>query len=83
MPWHMLMPGFTGSGTRHFRAPIARTTIIIADEYHWPTLKRDIRGYVLSSTCRMHKRPWSIQLRILPARFLRPCEVLEMDILDM
>ena len=31
----------------------------------------------------MKKRPWSKQLYMLPARFLHPWDVLEMDILDM
>lgn len=39
--------------------------------------------YVSSCRCRTRKRPWSKQLHRLPARFLRPWEVLEIDILDM
>ena len=61
----------------------ARTTLIIADKYHWPSLKQDVRHFVESCRCRMKKRQWSTQLRMLPARFLRAWEVLEMDILDM
>ena len=62
---------------------IAKTTIIIERKYNWPTLKRDVRDYVLSCRCRRRKRPWSTQLTMLPARFLHPWDVLEIDLLDM
>eukprot|EP00752_Nemacystus_decipiens_P012408 g10995.t1 len=62
---------------------IARTTIIIADKYHWPSLKKDVRRYVLSCRCRMKKRPSSMQLYMLPARFLKGWDVLKVDMVDM
>jgi len=61
----------------------ARTTLLIARKYHWPTLKRDVRAYVLSCPCRRRKRAWSTQLSMMPARLLQPWEVLQMDIQDM
>ena len=79
-----LVPGVLALAHGTFGHPgVARTTLIIADKYHWPTLKKDTREYVLSCRCRMRKRPWSTQLYMLPARFLHPWEVLEMDIQDM
>ena len=33
----------------------ARTTILIERRYHWPTLKKDVRAYVLSCKCRRRK----------------------------
>lgn len=62
---------------------VARTTMLIERKYHWPTLKKDTRAYVLSCKCRRRKRAWSRQLAMIPARLLQPWEVLEMDIQDM
>ena len=79
-----LVPGVLALAHGTFGHPgIARTTLIIADKYNWPSLKQDVRAYVRSCRCRLRKRQWSTQLRMLPARFLRPWEALEMDILDM
>ena len=79
-----LIPGVLALAHGTFSHPgRARTTLIIADKYHWPSLKQDVRRYVESCRCRMEKRPWSKQLHMLPAHFLHPWEVLEMDILDM
>lgn len=62
---------------------VARTTLLIERKYHWPTLKRDVRAYVLSCSCRRRKRTSSTQLTMMPARLLQPWEVLQMDISDM
>ena len=62
---------------------VARTTIHVERKYHWPTLKKDVRTYVLSCKCRRRKRAWSKQLFMMPARLLQPWEVLEMDLQDM
>lgn len=79
-----LIPGVLALAHGTFVHPgRARTTLIIADKYHWPTLKEDVNRYVRSCRCRMRKRQWSAQLHMLPARFLRAWEVLELDILDM
>ena len=61
----------------------ARTTLLIERKYHWPTLKEDVRAFVLSCPCRRRKRAWSTQLSMMPARLLQPWEVLQMDIQDM
>lgn len=62
---------------------VARTIVLIARKYHWPTLKKDVRAFVLSCKCRRRKRAWSKQLAMMPARLLQPWEVLQMDIQDM
>ena len=61
---------------------IVRTTLLIERKFHWPTLKSDVRAYVLSCPCRRRKRARSMQLSMMPARLLRPWEVLQMDIQD-
>jgi len=61
----------------------ARTTLLIERKFHWPTLKQDVRAFVLSCPCRRRKRAWSTQLSMMPARLLQPWEVLQMDIQDM
>eukprot|EP00752_Nemacystus_decipiens_P008157 g7296.t1 len=61
----------------------ARTTLLIARKFHWPSLKQDVRAYVLSCPCRRRKRAWSTQLSMMPARLLQPWEVLQIDIQDM
>ena len=65
------------------RPGTARTTALISRRYCWPTLIRDVRDYVLSCGCRRRKRSASQRVAMLPARFLRPGEVLEVDIQDM
>ena len=52
-------------------------------KYHWISLKSDVRDYVLSCGCRRLKRSTSQRVAMLPPRFLKPWEVLEMDIHDM
>ena len=79
-----LVPGVLALTHGTFGHPgVARTTLLVEAKYHWPGLKSEVRDYVLSCKCRMRKRPWSTQLYMLPARFLHPWEVLEMDIQDM
>ena len=60
-----------------------RTTALISHRYCWPTLIKDVRDYVLSGGCRRRKRSASQRVAMLPSRFLRPGEVLEVDIQDM
>ena len=62
---------------------VARTTELTQGKYHWISLKSDVRDYVLSCGCRRLKRPISQRVAMLPARFLKPWEVLEMDFHDM
>ena len=62
---------------------VARTTDLMQRKYHWTSLKSDFRDYVLSWGCRGLKRSTSQRVAMLPARFLKPWEVLEMDIHDM
>ena len=62
---------------------VARTTELTQRKYHWTSLKSDVRDYVLSCGCRRPKRSTSQRVAMLPVRFLRPWQVLEMDIHDM
>ena len=62
---------------------VARTTELAQRKYHRTSLKGDIRNYVLSCGCRRRKRSTSQRVAMLPARFLQPWEVLEMNIHDM
>ena len=52
-----LVPGVLALAHGTFGHPgIARTTLIIADKYNWPSLKQDVRAYVRSCRCRLRKR---------------------------
>ena len=48
-------------------------------KYHWTPLKSDVRDYVISCGCRRLRKSTSQRVAMLPARFLEPWEVLEMD----
>ena len=61
----------------------ARTTALVSRWYCWPTLIRDVRGDVLSCGLRRRKRSGSQRVAMLLSRFLRPGEVLKVDIQDM
>ena len=61
----------------------ARTTALIRSRYCWPNLIKDLTDFVLSCGCRRRKRSASHRVAMLPSRFLRPGEVLEVDIQDM
>ena len=53
-----LIPGVLALAHGTFGHPgRARTTLLIADKYHWPSLKQNVRRYVESCRCRMKKRP--------------------------
>ena len=67
----------------HGHPGVARTTLLVKDRFSWDTLRRDVREYVLSCGCRRRKRSNSRKVWMLPARFLKPWEVLEMDIQDL
>ena len=62
---------------------VARTSELTQRKYHWTSLKSDVQNYVLSCGCRRLKRSTIQRVAMLPARFLKPWEVLEMDIHDM
>ena len=86
---HMTIPRFLVSGilafvhTTYGRPEVARTTELMQRKYHWTSLKRDVQDYVLFCGCRRLKRSTSQHVAMLSARFLKPWEVLEMDIHDM
>ena len=62
---------------------MAHTTLLVQGKYSWPTLVEDVREYVLSCGCRRRKKTSSQRVTIMPARFLRPWEVLEVEIQDL
>ena len=62
---------------------VARTTELVQRNFHWTSLKRDVRDYVLACGCRRIKRPTRQRVAMLPARFLKFWDVLKMDIHDM
>ena len=61
----------------------ARTIAYMSRWYGWPTLIKDVRDYVLSCACRRRKPSACQRVAMLPASFLRPGEVLEVDIQDI
>ena len=69
--------------TTYGHSGVTRTTELAQRNYHWTSLKSDVRDYVLSCGCRRVKRSTSQRVAILPACFLKPWEVLEKDIHDM
>ena len=77
------MPGVLSLVQSTFGHPgEARTTLLVREKYSWPTLRKDVRQYVLSCGCRGRKRTNSRKVWMMPVRFLRPWEVLEMGIQD-
>ena len=79
-----LLPGVLAFVHTNFGHPgVARTTELTPWKHHWTSLRSDVRDYVLSCGCRRLKRSTSQRVAMLPARFLKPLEVLEMDIHDM
>ena len=65
---------------KHGHPGVARTLALLQDRFHWSGMCRDAREYVLSCGCRRRKRSRSQQLAILPATFLEPWEVLQVDL---
>lgn len=66
----------THSGYGH--PGVARSTALVSCRYHWPTLTRDVREYVLSCGC-MKRQAHSQRVSTLPARFLLLWEMIEID----
>ena len=62
---------------------VARTTLSVRNEYSWPSLRKEVRQYVLSCGCRQRKRRNSHKVWMVPVRFLHPWEVIAVvDIQD-
>lgn len=77
------MPGVLTLVQSPFGHPgAARTTLLVRGKYSWPKLIRDVREHVLSCRCRRRKGTSSQRVAMMPARFLPPWEVLEVDIRD-
>lgn len=80
----VLVPGVLALVHSTFGHPgVARTTLLVQGKYTWSTLIKDVREYVFSCGCRRRKRANSQRVAMMPAKFLRPWEVLEMDIQDL
>ena len=69
--------------TLHGHAGVGATLALARDHFHWPTVTRDTRQYVLSCGCRRRKRPNSRRIALLPGRPLEPWDELQMDILKI
>ena len=67
--------------TLHGHPGVASTLILIRERFHWHTMARDVREYVLSCGCRRRKRSRSQQVALLPARAVEHWEVIEIDLL--
>ena len=65
---------------QHGHPGVGRTLALLRDRFHWPGMCRDARDYVLCCGCRRRKRSRSQRIAMLPARFLEPWEVLEVDL---
>ena len=85
----LAIPRFLASGilalvhTTYGPPGVARTTELVQSDYNRISLKSEVREYVLSYGCRRILRSTSQRVAILPARFLKLWEVLEIDIHDM
>ena len=69
--------------TLHGHAGVGATLSLLRDHFHWPTMMKDTRHYVLSCACRRRKRPLSRRVAMMPGRPLEPWDELQMDILKI
>ena len=67
----------------HLNPGVSRTTELVQRKCHWTLFKSDVLDYVLFCGCRKVKRSTSQRVAMLPARFLKPWEVFEVDIYDI
>lgn len=67
----------------HGHAGVGATQAAVRNHFHWPTITRDTRHYVLSCACRRRKRSHSRRVAMMPARPLEPWDELQMDILKI
>ena len=64
-------------------AGVANPTLLIQGKYNRSVLAKDVRECVLSRGCRRRKQANHQREVMMPARFLRPWEVLVTDIQDL
>ena len=69
--------------TLHRRVGVEATLALVRDHFHWPSVTRDTRRYVLSCGCRRGKRPSSRRAAMLPERPLEPWDELQIYILKV
>ena len=69
--------------TLHEHAGVGATLALVHDHFHWPSVTRDTRRYVLSCGCRRGKRPSSRRAAMLPERPLEPWDELQIYILKV
>ena len=75
-----LVPGVLALVHSTYAHPrVGITTALVNQRLYWPILARDVHDYVLSCGCCRQKRASSQRVAMLPARFLRPGEVFEID----
>ena len=78
-----LVPGILALfHTTYGHRGVARTTQLVQRNLHWTSLKNDARDYVLACGCRRIRSSARQRVAMLPARFLKFWDVLEMDIHD-
>ena len=69
--------------TLHGHAGVGATLSLLRDHFHWLTMMKDTRHYVLSCACRRRKRPLSRRVAMMPGRPLEPWDELQLDILKI
>lgn len=67
----------------HGHAGVGATLALVRDHFHWPTVVKDTRQYVLSCGCRNRKRPTSRKAAMMPGRRAEPWDELEIDLLTL
>ena len=69
--------------TLHGHVGVGATLALVRDRFHWPSVVKDTRQYVLSCSCRRRKRANSRKLAMTPVRAVDPWEELEIDLLTI
>ena len=72
-----LIPGGVVPGSYHLRTPRRGSHNTVGERYSWPSLRKDVRQYVLSCGCRPRKRANRHKVWMIPARFMHQWEVIE------
>ena len=79
-----LIPNLTSLiHTLHAHPGVAATLALLRERFHWPSMARDVREYVLSCGCRRRRRAASQKIAMLRGRALEPWDILEMDLLSL
>lgn len=65
----------------HGHVGVGPTLTLVRDCFHWLTLVKDTKQYVLSCGCRRGKKSNSRRVAMMPGRFVEPWDELVIDIL--